>query len=374
VKQRRTELAWRLFCAAAALAAAVSGSLLVGPAAASAAELLYFEVGTVWTGQGAPVTPGAVLVKEGKILHLGPPLKVAEKARRIAAPDAWIVPALTDAHSYLGTENEDERNETLRPIYPGFAIADSMDGAVLRAGTLLEEGMLRAYVSPGPRALVGGTGALVDLGTRRLGAGLMTLSVTEDALARDREPYAASGLALLLREKVPPIVAGRGCLRIFAEKPHEVATALAFARETKNRAVLVGVDRPELIPGLADPAEVIVVPRPSVAPGELARVARASEKGVRFAFASWAEDVWHVNLRFLASVAAAYGMPREAALRAVTVNAAEACGDPEGGTLRAGGRADFGVFAGDPLDLRHPLLFVVAGGRIRYTSDAGAKL
>ncbi len=344
-------------------------------AVAHPGKLLYLEAGTVWTGTGPASSPGGVLIRGDTILHAGPPLKVPESARTLSLPKAYVVPAFLDAHTYLGTKNAKDRNERIKPIYPAFKIADSMEGAVVRGATLYDEGLLKAYTSPGPRALVGGMGAVIDLGRRRIEPGLMTLSISSEALQSDREPFALSGLAMLLREKVPAAVKEiEGTrLRIFARHPHEVETALAFSKERKARAVLVGVDRPDLIPDVIDPGEVIVIPRPTIVPGRLRRIARANEKGIRFAFASWAEDEWHVNTRFLASVAHGYGMSHEAALRAITVNAADACGLADAGVLKTGGRADLAVFAGDPLDLSVPLLFILANGKTCYASEGGVK-
>lgn len=353
--------------------ALIFGALLAAVGVAFGGELQYYEVGTVWTGAGEPSSPGGVLVRDGKILHVGAPLKVPEKAKSIVLPKATLMPAFIDAQTYLGIKKESDRNERLKPIYPEFKITDSMNGQVLSGGTLYEEAVLTAYVSPGARTLVPGTGAVIDLGTRRVRPGLLTLSLSSDALYGDRAPTARSGMAFLLREEVPAAVAGRKVLRIFARRPDEVEMALSFAKKNGVAPILVGPERPDLLPAYGDLEGVVVVPPSTFDPKRLGRLAAASEKGVRFAFASWAANEWHVNVRFLASVAHAYGMKREAALRALTVHAAEACGVPEAGTITVGGPADFVVFGGDPLDLTAPLQYVVADGKVRYTSEGGGK-
>jgi imidazolonepropionase-like amidohydrolase len=284
-----------------------------------------------------------------------------------------VVPAFIDAHTYLGIKDRDDRNERLRAIYAEFKIADALEGSTIRGATLFEEGLLRAYVSPGPGAVVAGLGAVIDLARGDVAPGVLTLSTTDDTLSRDREPTAPSGVGLVMREQVPPIVKGRAVVRVFAEQPHEIALALGCAREAGARAVLVGVDRPDLLADSEPPAGTAVITRPSIDPVRLKRLAHATGKGVRCAFASWAADEWHVNIRFLASVAHAYGVSREAALAGLTVDAAYACDLGGAGALAVGGRADLNIFGGDPLDLRSPLLYVVAGGRIRHTSEGTAE-
>jgi imidazolonepropionase-like amidohydrolase len=341
---------------------------LLGTVAAGG-ELLYFEAGTVWTGTGETHAPGSILVRDGEVLHVGPALKVAPTARKIVVPGAYIVPAFVDAHSYLGIKDADNRNERLKSVYPEFKIADCLHGSIIPSGVLFEEGVMRAYVSPGPGAVVAGLGAVIDLGRKNVVDGLLALSVSTDALSTAREPIALSGVGALLRERVPKALGGRTAVRVFANRQNDVETALSLAREHGVRAVLLGVERPDLLADLPAASDVILIPRPTIEPVRLKRIAAASERGVRVAFASWADDAWHVNVRFLASVANAYGLSHEAALRALTVNAAEACGLAGGGTIEIGGRADFSVFAGDPLDLRSPLLWVVADGAVCYASD-----
>ncbi len=351
-----------------ALAAAVALACALG---APGAELLSIEVGTIWTGAGETFSPGCVLVRDGKILHVGAPATVGADAVRLAFPEGFLMPSLTDAHTHLAVQDRADLNEVAVPIYPEFRIADCLTASVIKSGALYEEGVLAAYVSPGPRQLVAGRGAVIDLAAETVAPGLMTMSLTGAALRDDREPMSRAGLGLLLREKAPGAVAGAPALRIFAAEPNEVEQALAFARAQNAKAVLVGCTRLDMLPALEGAADAIVVPAPTVAPRELGRMAEASRKGIRIAFASWADSVWEVNLRFLAALAHRHGMPREEALRGLTVYAAEACG--RSAALAAGGPAEFVIYGGDPLDLRSPLRLVVAGGAVRYRPEGGVQ-
>jgi imidazolonepropionase-like amidohydrolase len=352
------------------LIAAALCALVCAPRAMGG-DLVCIEVGTVWTGAGESFSPGCVLVRDGKILHVGDVATVGANVQRIAYPKGFLMPAITDAHTYLNVRDEADRNEATLPICPDFRIADCLTASTLKGVALYEEGVLATYVSPGPRQLVAGRGAVIDLGAEAVLAGLLTMCVSQEALSTDRAPVSRAGLGLMLREQVPQAVAGATTLRIFADAPNEAEQALAFARGQKAKAVLVGCLRPELLADVEGAAEAVVVVRPTVTPTQLARLAQASRKGVRIAFASWAESAWEVNLRFLAALAHRYGMPRDAVLRGLTTYAAEAC--ERTCVLAAGAPSEFVIFDGDALDLSAPLVMVYAKNGIRYRAEGGAK-
>jgi imidazolonepropionase-like amidohydrolase len=93
------------------------------------------------------------------------------------------------------------------------------------------------------------------------------------------------------------------------------------------------------------------------APGEL------SKAGVMFAFSSGGYD----NVRlvpFQAAMAVAWGLNRDEAIKALTVNAAKLFGaDRVVGTIEAGKLANLVVVNGDPLELRSRIRNVVIAGR-----------
>ncbi|RLG19739.1 hypothetical protein DRN74_06410, partial [Candidatus Micrarchaeota archaeon] len=223
---------------------------------------------------------------------------------------------------------------------------------------------------PGPRAVIGGWGAAVDLVRRRVKEGLLSFSLTSEALKTDRPPTSFLGVAKLLRQEGPKALKGSKVVRVFAEAPGEVELALSFGASEERRIILVGCRRPDLLPELSVSSDTVVIPPFTVEPNKLKRIAQAAKKGVCFAFGSFAEDQWHINLRFIASLAVVYGMPRESALKALTLNAAKACGLPQV-PLEVGARPDIAFFGGDPLDLRSPLICLIGNGRVVYSTKGG---
>ncbi len=85
--------------------------------------------------------------------------------------------------------------------------------------------------------------------------------------------------------------------------------------------------------------------------------------GVRFCFASGAAAMAK-NLRFCGSQAAAFGLPKAEALRALTLGAAEVLGvEREVGSLEPGKRGDLIVTDGDPLEVTTSLHYLFIAGK-----------
>ncbi|MEC9474982.1 MAG: amidohydrolase family protein, partial [Candidatus Neomarinimicrobiota bacterium] len=91
------------------------------------------------------------------------------------------------------------------------------------------------------------------------------------------------------------------------------------------------------------------------------------EKGVQFCisdygYAGRAEQIR--NLPYQASMAASYGLPREAALRAITLSAAEILEvDKQIGSLDIGKDATLFISDGDPLEIRTNIIQAYIQGK-----------
>jgi len=92
--------------------------------------------------------------------------------------------------------------------------------------------------------------------------------------------------------------------------------------------------------------------------------AALAEAGVRFAFTG-GNDATNVRLLpYQASQAVAWGLPRDRAIRALTIDAASILGVAERvGSLEPGKLANLFVARGDPLEVRTEIVEVVIGGR-----------
>ena len=158
-----------------------------------------------------------------------------------------------------------------------------------------------------------------------------------------------------------PALRGETPVFVLADELEQIESALAWARDLGLHAVLVGGRDAALCADLLahDRVPVIVtgvhrLPRrddsdydqPFALPGLLAKL------GVRFCIATGESFAHERNLPFHAATAAAFGLDREAALRAITQDAAEILGVGDRlGTLTVGKDATLFVADGNPLDL-----------------------
>lgn len=89
------------------------------------------------------------------------------------------------------------------------------------------------------------------------------------------------------------------------------------------------------------------------------------ENGIEFAIMSDHPVIPTQHLNFCAALAIKEGLPEEEALKALTINAAKACGiDDRVGSLEIDKDADIVLYAGDPLDIRTHIKYVLINGEV----------
>ena len=327
--------------------------LALGCAAPAAAQPVAIVGGEVHTGTGVAVPAATVLIVDGKITAVGAGLEVPEGAEVISAEGMVVTPGFLDAHTFLGA----------RPVGSREAIAPEVRAADRFAENLapewLRSGVTSVYLAPDPRLLIGGTGAVVKLAgpaeTAILAEEVAVAASFGESAVGDAPPGAEApsgrttrqGMIYDLRNTLVRAgedaiggEAGRALgrllarelpLRMLANKPDDIETALRVAGEFDLRLVL---DRAAGAPAVADrlaAAGVPVVVGPSIlaigdgGPMELAGHTPATAAilhaaGVRIALSTF--DSRGRSVAMEAIIAWAHGLPREAALTAVTADAA----------------------------------------------------
>ena len=173
-------------------------------------------------------------------------------------------------------------------------------------------------------------------------------------------------------EALVPIVEGRAPLLTFADREAEIREAVAFGDRHGVRLVITGgMESPLVAPLLAQKGIPVILGEvqelPSredmlhaatyAAAGELARA------GVKIAFGTGG----YQNVRLLpynAAISVAWGLPRDEAIRALTINAAEILGVADRvGSLERGKAANLLIAKGDPLEIRTEITHVFINGR-----------
>ena len=386
--------------------------LLAAAAGTAGAEVVAFTGATLHPVSGPPLE-GVMLVEDGKIAALGAAVEVPAGARRVELAGKHLYPAFVHPYSALGLVEISSVPGTVDTTEVGDVNSNVRAEVAFHADSELlpvamSGGVLAAHVTP-RGGLFNGTSAVMKLGgwnwremTLRAPVAMhldfpdlrpasgwfrrqsqeevdkekeRALEVLDetmaDARAYDtarRAEQAGSGPAVdhdSRLEALRPVLAGELPLFIRADERTQIEAALDWAAEHEltNLVLVAGPDVQHLAERLAaDKVPVILAgvlrqPARDWEPYDAAYVAaaRLHEAGVAFAIGDSGSSFGAANARnlpFHAAMAAAFGLPREAALRSVTLSAAELLGVADRlGSLEPGKDATFIVTDGDPLEI-----------------------
>ena len=180
-----------------------------------------------------------------------------------------------------------------------------------------------------------------------------------------------------LEALIPLSRAGCRCLSA-SQRASDIRLALKLARDEKLKIILDGADEGWLVANEIAAAHVPVIVNPTDdLPSDFERIhatmenaARLEAAGVEVIVANAPDDYRVRELRYVAGNAVAYGLPWDAALKAVTINPARAFGIADrAGSLEPGKDADVVVWSGDPFEpLSQPKAIFIKGEEQPLTS------
>ncbi len=155
-----------------------------------------------------------------------------------------------------------------------------------------------------------------------------------------------------------PVIEGKEPVMVTAIREKAIKDAIAFGEKQKIKIVLCqSAEAYKVIPEIkAHDIPVVLPPTLALPDGEdepydqpPTTPALLYKAGIKFSFASFSVE-FSRNLPYQAGTAVAYGLPREEAMKAITVNAAQIFGVAgQMGTIEEGKSADFILTDGDPL-------------------------
>jgi imidazolonepropionase-like amidohydrolase len=190
--------------------------------------------------------------------------------------------------------------------------------------------------------------------------------------ARAKDPALPRQSVDLKLEALIPVVRGQIPVVILANIERDIRNAVAFADEMKLKMILSGgieayraadLLKAKNIPVLVGP--VLRNPNREDDPYDaaFANAGLLSKAGVKIAFQTL--DSAHVrDLPYNAGMAAAFGLPKEEALKAVTIYPAEIFGVAgQIGSIETGKIANLLVTDGDPLEIRTQIKHLFINGR-----------
>lgn len=371
--------------------------------------------GTVHPVSGPPIERGVVLIEGGKITAVGADVRAPDHAEVVRCDGLHVYPGLFDAATTLGLGEigavaaSQDMNE-LGGIEPDLRVTAALHPASSHLSVTRCDGVTTALVLPGGGTLPG-RGSLIQLAgftweEMTLADGLVQ-RLTLPAVAADEAPEKAlekeeftklDTLFAECRRYVEARAAGAtrprstafdalapflrpsggaaadvkpGLFVIDAAGVNPMRAAVLFAEKHKLEYVLLGCRDAWLIADFLKQHGARCLVAGSIGmPGEAQRddaayqnAARLHAAGVPFALVTTEQE----NVRQLghhAGMAAAAGLPRDIALRAITLAPAELLGVADRlGSLEAGKVANLIVTDGDPLELRTHVRYEWIAGR-----------
>lgn len=367
---------------------------------------------TVHTVSGDVIENGTVLVQDGRIVGVGAGIDAPEGAEVVDLAGKHLYPGFVHPASALGlteigavqSTNDiaemDENNADLRAEVAfnadSLLLPETMAGGVLTAHVAMSGGTITGSTavmrldgwnwrdmtisSPAglrldfPQVTAGGDEDESESSSKAL--------EELDEMIEQARHYAKAKEAETVdhdpkMEGLLPLLSGEMPLYLFAYTKEQIEKALDWADEQgfENVVLFTGQDARYVVDRLAKNDIPVVLlgilslperhweayDTPFTTPKVL------HEAGVRFAIGDSGSSFGAMNSRnlpFHAAQAAAFGLPREAALRSVTLSPAEILGVADHvGSLDAGKEATFFVSNGDPLEIRTSIERVWVQGR-----------
>ena len=374
----------------------------------------------------APIESGSILVRDGRIVEIGTDVSAPPGATVVDASGLNVYPGMMDSVSQLGLTEIGAISATvdtaeLGEMNPHLKAATAIHPSSEHLPVARANGITHAVVAPGQLGGFGGGGAgisgqasivhldgwTVEEMDINASAGMVLTWPTYSTRSFNRATFRAERRSFREAEEeydrqvaelsevldaakrydaagepgprerdirlaaLGPVVRGEMPLLILAQGEREIRAAVEFTGDQGVKMILLGGNEAwrvkELLAGSNIP--VILGPtqrlpseedapydRPFTTPGEL------HEAGVTVAFATFGSS----NSRLLpyeAGHAVGYGMPQEAAVRAITVVPAQLFGLADDlGTLEEGKVANLIVVNGDPLEIRTEVEHVFVNG------------
>ena len=367
----------------------------LGLVSSAVADEIVVKAAKVYTGTGAPLTPGAVRIKDGKIVEVGATIAAPPGVKEIDLGAGVLIPGLIDAHTSIGIEGGVV--ESTNEVTPGFRVFDAVDWSARAFRQTRAEGVTTVSIVPGAENVISGLSCIVKTAGERAKRVVHADHSLVITLASDpgngnsarnrpdsiynRQPTNRMGVVWILRYefgqakvsaneksalrvalagKRPVVCVSRSdsdivaALRLRQEYP--MALSIAGGHEAyKVRAQLVAGKTPVLLAPLTSNAGT----GPEQTETILNLAGTLHEAGVPLALTGG-------KLLEQARFAVRYGLPRDAALAAVTAAPAKLLGlESRLGTIAVGRDADLVALSGDAFELTSTIRWTMIDGVIR---------
>lgn len=377
--------------------------------------MFCIQNGTLHTMEKSGSIQADLLIDGGKIIKIAKKIECPDGFQIYNAAGLHVFPGLIDAHSHIGISEEkvgkqgDDCNEGTNPVTPCLRAIDAINPMDSAFHNAVAAGITGAMVGPGSANVVGGQFAYIKTDGRRI-EDMIVLAPAAIKVAFGENPkgnYGINGnmpstrmaIASLLREELflarqyfdmeqqgnlqPSF--RRECYRALFEKKiplkahvhrtDDIFTAIRIAQEFELRLTLDHCTEGHLIAAEIAQSGFPAIVGPSLASRSKLEVEQSDFKtpgvldkaGVLVALTTDHPVSRIQYLPLCAAYAVKEGMEEEAALRAITINAARICGVADRlGSLKEGKDADLAIFDGSPLLVATKVRATFINGKIVY--------
>ena len=381
------------------------------------------KAGTVFTMAGQPIKNGIVLINGGKIEKVGKNLCIPEDYTILDAQEFTLMPGSVHPRVYRGV-NPGIRyrhiEEPSNPIVPELEAKYAVEPQAQEFSRFRQLGITTALVTPGDTNVIGGqcvalktTGAIIDkMIVKDKAAMIFALGPT--AKRNNQMPSTRMGIAALLRETLIkareymdkakklekseeksarnysfeallPVLNREMPVIIHCERMDDILTALRITDEFGLRTIIEGGEESYKVVKEIKQRNVPVI-LDNIFEGQKDGEYHSNENpvilskaGIKVAFETL-QGVWTVQEAALgvpgtdpfltAAYAVKNGMSEEAALKAITIDAAKIIGVGDRvGSLEPGKDADILIMRGHPLKTKSILEAVFIDGKLVYKRD-----
>lgn len=369
---------------------------ILAVASSAHAEEYVVKAANVLTMAGKPLTPGAVRVKDGKIVEVAAKIDAPAGVKVIDLGDGTLMPGLIDAANTLAIDGGSA--ESTREVTPHFRVLDAVDWSSRDFRQARADGTTTVAILPGTENVIDGLSCIVKTAgdkSRRVvnpahslvmalasdpasgnGArnrpdsiytrqptnrmGVVWILRSEFAKARAKAPSSSAEMQSALDGKLPVVCVSRvdsditAALRLKQDFSFPLTIAgghEAYRMKSELAAAKVSV--------LLAPVNTASSTGPEGADIVLNPAGLLNEAGVTFALTGG-------KLLDQARWAVRHGLPADAALAAVTATPAKLLGvDSRVGTIAVGRDADLIALSGSPFDLKSTIRWTMIDGVLR---------
>jgi imidazolonepropionase-like amidohydrolase len=346
---------------------------------------------------GEDLDGGTILIKDGKIEAIGRDIPIPAGADIVEAKGWCAYPGMIDSYSFLGLQeitgvNETVDNRETGRMNPQVRAIEALRYDSMHIPIARSNGITAALVAPAG-GVVAGQSVLIKLDgwtnremvvknpaaadAGRLIAELKEL-FTKARFYEKRKNYAAKTLTLALpefdetSEFLLPVVKGQTPVMISVHADRDIRAAIQFVKEENLKAIFFGAEQGWKVAEDLKKAEIPVIigslyDMPPVWDDGYDQLflnpVVMNKAGVKIAFASVSATVAK-DLPYHAAKAAAFGLDKKEALKAVTIYPAEIFGvDKLMGSLEKGKTANIVLSDGDILETRTNIKKVFIDGK-----------